>query len=443
MNSKLLMALLLATTLGACANKPASHVAPAAAGTTNSSSSAQVETANLRLLAQAAALVQAKKPAEALALAQSVVASFERLYRQDGVLSYSARSQIETLIYVLEGPKRSMSTVVHGPGWGLAYFMKGFALVDLQRLEEAKQAFDMAIELSPRNSKFLSERANIDVLERRWQASFDRFKEALDAAEMSPPDVKLSEFTRALRGMAFAQVELGDLKEAKALHERVLALDPDNAISKRELRFIEGRIHGTSGDSSLEGTPSPVTLPPADPRFSPQTQADELVTLWEQTCLKHYRNPLALRAALKGGQYIENPPHAASFLNGEPGVVWDASTSVYAQRILVLLDNGLCEVRSQRASSRYVENMFSRSVESLVEPGVTVRKLPQWEVPDYGGPLRKLVYRVENKADQRVWHFGAGTTDDSRATTQAVLAISPQGARLKKVLPRLPPAAVP
>ena len=38
--------------------------------------------------------------------------------------------------------------------------------------------------------------------------------------------------------MAFAQVELGNLDAAKALHERVLRIEPANPISLNELRYI-------------------------------------------------------------------------------------------------------------------------------------------------------------------------------------------------------------
>jgi len=339
---------------------------------------------------------------------------------------------METLVYVLEGPKANRPTKVHGPGWSLAYFAAGFALVDLHRNREAKEAFDAAIRLSPRNSKYLSERAHIDALEHNWRASLDGFKNSLDAVEFTPWDTKIPETTRALRGMAYAQIELGDLDAARALHGRVLELDPANTMSRDELRYIADRSRQHIGGVAIQDGRAPANsaAPTADPRFSPETQAHALIAFWRDTCLKHYRNPTTLQAAMMGTPHTKNPPHTASFLKGEPGTVWDVSANVYSQRALVLLDNGVCEVRAQIASAAHVDAAFSRDVEALVDVGVTVRRLAEGEIPNHGGPLRKTVYRVESKADGKLWHFGAGTTDSTQASTQAVLVISPPGARL-------------
>lgn len=435
-------ALLLSLLLAACATQPEGKVEPAAQATASAkpapTTSDEDNDANAQRVLRALSLIQAKKPAEALPLAQQAVAEYEKRYRKSGVISFSSRSLVETLVYLGQAASANTPAKVHGPWFGLAYFTQGFALVDLHRIPEARQAFDAAILLSPQNSKYLSERGNIDALEKNWRASFDRFKQALDAAQLSPEQVKTSETTRALRGMAFAKIELGDLDAAKALHERVLALDPANAMSRSELRYIEGQRNRPPKPRAPAGIGANAGAPVENPdlRFSPEAQARALMALWQDTCLKHYDQPLALRTALVKAKpgYIENPPNAISFLNGEPGSVWDVSSSVYSQRVLVLLDNGVCEIRAQKASAKEVDSAFAQSVEALAATGVTVRKLSDAQVPDYGGPLRKTVYRVQRDSDGRLWHFGAGTTDNPQAVTQAVLAISPDGARLKNKL---------
>lgn len=252
--TKLTATLPLLILLWACASQPETHAG--ATGSTTVASAA--EDANAPLVRQAAALIGAKKPAQALPFAQQAIAGYEKQFRQDTVLSYSARSLAETLWYASEGARTQTSARVHGPEWGQAYFLAGFALVDLHRIPEAKQAFDAAIRLSPRNSQYLSERAQIDAIEHHWQASLDRFKTALDAAQITPPESKTAETTRALRGMAFARLELGDFEAAEALHERVLELDPGNTVSKNELRYIQTQIQRRA-----RATASPVAAPPA------------------------------------------------------------------------------------------------------------------------------------------------------------------------------------
>ncbi|KQU84770.1 hypothetical protein ASC78_09750 [Variovorax sp. Root318D1] len=194
------------------------------------------------LVRRAAELVSSKKPTEALPLLDQAIAQYERAYRESGVLAYSARSAPETLLYALEGHKQNIRAQVYGVEWGLAYFLKGFALIDLGRIPEAKAAYEAAIKLSPRNSQYLSERGHIHALERDWLGSLQAFDEALRAVELTPPALNTREKTRALRGMAFAQVELGNLNAAKALHERVLQIDPANRMSVNELQYIKDQL---------------------------------------------------------------------------------------------------------------------------------------------------------------------------------------------------------
>ncbi len=194
-------ALLLSLLLGACATQPEARIEAATQATAAAkpapAASDEDNDANAQLVLRSLSLIQAKKPAEALPLARQAVAEYEKRYRESGVISYSSRSFVETIAYLGQAASANTPAKVHGPWFGLAYFTQSFALVDLHRNPEARQAFDAAIPLSPQNSKYLSERGNIDALEKNWRASFDRFKQALDAAQLSPEQVKTSETTRA------------------------------------------------------------------------------------------------------------------------------------------------------------------------------------------------------------------------------------------------------
>lgn len=230
---KFFAATLVALLLSACATKPEVSSAPPP------STAIPKTDAGAALVQQAAAFIAAKQPAQALPLADKAIAYYESTYRKSDALAYAARSAPESLLYAIQGYNEKTPTQVYGIEWSLAYFLRGFALVDLHRIPEARAAYDAAIKLSPRNSAYLSERAETDIAERNWQSALEIFEKALDAAAISPPDRKTAETTRALRGMAFAQVELGNLDEAKALHERALQLDPGNRKSLNELRYIQ------------------------------------------------------------------------------------------------------------------------------------------------------------------------------------------------------------
>ncbi len=232
MSMKSCAAILLSLLLCACAAKPEAASAPPPAAAAKKAVAADA------LVRRADDLVSSKKHAQALPLLDEAIAQYERAYRQPGVLVYSARSGPETLAYALNGHKKNTPARVYGAEWGRAYFLRGFALVDLDRIPEAKAAYDAAIALSPRNSQYLSERGHILALERDWPGSLQAFDEALRAVELTPPALHTGEQARALRGMAFAQVELGNLDAAKALHERVLRIEPANPISLNELRYI-------------------------------------------------------------------------------------------------------------------------------------------------------------------------------------------------------------
>jgi tetratricopeptide (TPR) repeat protein len=196
-----------------------------------------------QLLVRVIELTAAKEPAKVLPLADEPIGYYEKTCCKAGERVYSARWPVESLLYVMQTATAipDAPAKAYSEWWGMAYFLKGFALVDLQRLGQAKIAFDAATALAPGNSKYISERGNLEALQHNWPASLESFRLALEAVDMSPPELKTGEMTRALRGMAYAQIELKNLDEAEGLHQRVLQLDPTNVISLKELRYIRSQ----------------------------------------------------------------------------------------------------------------------------------------------------------------------------------------------------------
>jgi tetratricopeptide (TPR) repeat protein len=189
-------------------------------------------------LTQAENLIKQHRPGDALSILDAVIAAEESSHRDDKRVIYSARSPEESLFYLMQAAVQKKSAVALNETWSTAYFLKGYALIDLNRAEEAKPYFDKAIALSPMNAQFLAERGEWFKNRKAWTNAFADFESAATASDFSPEDVKSFEKRRALRGMAFIHTERGQLKEAEKLLNQCLKIDPSDASAKRELDYI-------------------------------------------------------------------------------------------------------------------------------------------------------------------------------------------------------------
>jgi len=109
-------------------------------------------------LGQASDLVAKGQPAAALPLIDQVIAEFEGKYRSSTrTVYYSARSMEEGFIYSTLAGMANRNGVVLNGDWATAYFLKGFALVDLNRSDEAIRWFDKAAVLAPMNAQVLAD----------------------------------------------------------------------------------------------------------------------------------------------------------------------------------------------------------------------------------------------------------------------------------------------
>ena len=123
--------------------------------------------------------------------------------------------------------------------WADAHYMKGYALLETGRLEEAKASIESAVTLSPGNAQYLSELGHVYSLEEDWPQALEYFETAEKSAEaFSPPEVKASELGRARRGVGYVLVELGRLDEAEDKYLQCLAADPDDVIARSELEYV-------------------------------------------------------------------------------------------------------------------------------------------------------------------------------------------------------------
>jgi tetratricopeptide (TPR) repeat protein len=184
-------------------------------------------------------LISGHKPAEAVELLDRIIADQEKANRGETRQVFCARSSTETILYAGMGAEAGKAAVVLGPDWSMAIFLKGFALIDLNRSEEAKPLFEKAVAMSPMNAQFLGELGEWYKSRRDWPQAYALFERARAAAEFSPADMKDHDQRRGMRGMGFVLIEQGRLDEAEALFRKCLEIDPNDAGAKQELQYIQ------------------------------------------------------------------------------------------------------------------------------------------------------------------------------------------------------------
>ena len=187
---------------------------------------------------RAADLIEAGKPAEAVALLDTVIADQEKQRQGDTRRVYCARSPAESLLYTLGAAKEKKAAVVLPQGSCYSIFLKGFALIDLNRSDEARLWLERAVAMAPSNAHFLGELGEWYKIRKDWPKARELFRRAVDASEISPDERKVFDKTRGMRGLAYILIEEGKLDEAEKLYRQCLQLNPDDERSKQELQYI-------------------------------------------------------------------------------------------------------------------------------------------------------------------------------------------------------------
>jgi tetratricopeptide (TPR) repeat protein len=186
---------------------------------------------------QAYNFIQAQQPAQAIPVLDGIISRARARYAPEKRQIYTARTQPEAIYYAGLATSLKKSALVLDEAWSEAYFLKGYALIDLNRPDEAKALFDEAIAMA--NSHYLGERGEWHKSRKDWQSAYADFASAEDAAEFSPDDFKSFDKRRAWRGMAFVRTEQGKLEEAEQLLRKCLTLDSSDEKAKHELEYIK------------------------------------------------------------------------------------------------------------------------------------------------------------------------------------------------------------
>lgn len=175
----------------------------------------------------------------AIQILDSVASAYEQDYRDEKRRIYCSRTPTETLAYMVEAAAANIEAVAVSAEWSTAYYLKAYALIDLKRTSESLKYLELALKFSPNNPTFLSEKAHLLQAEKKWKQALELYRRAETCADTySPENLKISEFTRALRGEGYCLVELGDLDVAEVAYQKCLKADPNDRRAAAELKYI-------------------------------------------------------------------------------------------------------------------------------------------------------------------------------------------------------------
>jgi len=190
-------------------------------------------------------LLQLKQPGAAIPHFDSVITSFESRFHDPATAYFSARTQPESIYYMMNAAKltsgQKKKAEVLTSEWAYAYYYKSYVLTELGRFSESINNLKRAIDLSPKNSQFISELAFLYQTQKSWTTALDLFNLSASAAmDYSPADIRDVELSKALRGVGYVDVELGRLDEAEAIYRNCLEINPNDAAASDELRYVSG-----------------------------------------------------------------------------------------------------------------------------------------------------------------------------------------------------------
>ena len=189
-------------------------------------------------------MLKDRRPAEAIEnYFDKVIASYEAMYPAGVKATYCARSAPESLLYLMQSAADMQTSVVIGPAWCDAYYLRAYGLIELGRNAQARESLEKAIAMSPKNPHYLSELASLYGREKNWKEAITRYETAYQLArEFSPPESKGIEIGEALRGKGYVLVELGRLEEAEATYKQCLEINSTDKVAIGELRYVQSRL---------------------------------------------------------------------------------------------------------------------------------------------------------------------------------------------------------
>lgn len=186
----------------------------------------------------AAQAVRAHQPQVAIDTLASVLATYDADHARETRRIYCAMSAPEALLYMGMAAEDGVSAVAVPPGYCTALYLKGYALVDLGRVAEAKAIYERLLTLAPMYAQYQTEYGQLIRLEKDWPRMLAICTKAGDAAKIADPAIKPMQQGAALRCQGYALTELHRYDEAEQRYRDALAINPKDAVAQHELGYI-------------------------------------------------------------------------------------------------------------------------------------------------------------------------------------------------------------
>lgn len=185
--------------------------------------------------------------------AEGVIRRFEATKKPDSAYRCTGGST-DTLLALAgaalggEGTKQPDTTYAISDNICTAYFLKGFALVDLKRHGEALPFLMEAVKLDPDSQHYLNEVGEWHKTARDWKKSLEIFTLASETTDFALSNMAdkaqgqqiINEMRcRSYRGIAFNQAELKNWDAAREALTKCLKLIPGDKGSLAELAYIK------------------------------------------------------------------------------------------------------------------------------------------------------------------------------------------------------------
>ena len=196
-----------------------------------------------------------RRTKQAIVEFDKAIASCNEQYINSDQKLYASRGMTETIYYMLKAAAEEQSAIAVGTICSDALYLKGYASLDMGRIEVAEDYIKQAINMAPVNSMYLSELGHIYQSKNDWQAALDIFIRSEEAANTySPDEIKNQELTRAKRGVGYNLIELGRLDEAEQKFKECLSINSTDQGAINELKYIE-KIRNNEIDHSFIDEP--------------------------------------------------------------------------------------------------------------------------------------------------------------------------------------------
>lgn len=182
--------------------------------------------------------IEAGDAARALATVEPVVASFEKEYSGEKRQIFCSQTAEQDGYYLATAAGHTDTVRLVASTWCEALYVKAFALVDLDRLDDAQSAFERLVAFAPKHARYLNELAYVLLKKKDWRHSIQAYATA-EAAASFTPERRDYERCVSFRGIGYDLVELGRLDEAEAAYRKCLAITPDEPKSLGEIEYIK------------------------------------------------------------------------------------------------------------------------------------------------------------------------------------------------------------